>query len=198
MANMEKNSSSKSSFILFLYVPWLHIHFRFTRCWESDSSGVSRHQDVFQEPEVQDQPSTSSRSWFDMFRGLAPRTPREVDIEAQVCRPRPNRIPQRRPVPVAADVGSSTTVFVERNSFLINVSSVTFVIASKCLITIFKGKPINSMDLMRQTKNQCPESYFTFLKSVGCIKVSKWIFQITSFFFKQQHCCINRRWAWNF
>ena len=184
MANMEKNSSSKSSFILFLYVPWLHIHFRFTRSWETNSSGVSRHQEVFQEPVVQDQASTSNRSWFDMFRGLAPRTPREVDIEAQVCRPRPNRIPRRRPVPVVADVGATNTVFVEKNSFSINVGFIITRITCKYLITIFKGKPINSMDLMRQTKNQCPESYFTFLKSVGCIKVSKWIFQITSFFFQ--------------
>ena len=30
------------------------------------------------------------------------------------------------------------------------------------------GKPINSLDTMRQTKDQCPESYLNFMKTTGC------------------------------
>ena len=94
-------------------------------------------------------PSIQPRSWASMFGMFRSQTSNGEDVEAQICRPIQNHSTppqtQRRQV----QVGDTTKIFIERNQFLIN------------------GKPINSLDGMRQTLTHCPESYLNFMKAVG-------------------------------
>ena len=74
----------------------------------------------------------------------------DLDVEAQICRPDQNYVPPPSPDRFQRRIGQDNSkIFIERNQFLIN------------------GKPINSLDQMRQTLTQCPESYLNFMKVTG-------------------------------
>ena len=91
-------------------------------------------------------------------------------MEAQVCRPRQNPV---LPVPQPT-LGTSHTVFIEKNCFLINgmqmISVYQIIHFSNFHFLI--GKPINSMDLMKQTETDCPEAFLTFMRTVGSYKTN--------------------------
>ena len=104
--------------------------------------------------------------WSNIFNMFRSQTGSEIDVEAQVCRPVRNYSIQQ-PMP-RVNVGATNKVFIERNQLLINGNWYYFIDHSctfKSENVAIVGKCINSMDLMKQTETDCPESYFTFMKT---------------------------------
>ena len=69
------------------------------------------------------QPAPQNQSWSNSFlRFFQSSSNDEVDIEAQVCRPHQHHV--LRPIPsqpqAQAGVGATSTIFIERNQFMIN------------------------------------------------------------------------------
>ena len=85
-------------------------------------------------------PNVQSR-WSSIMRYFSPRS--ELDIEAQPLRPVQRSSYRTQHFSAQAN---TTEFYIERTQFMIN------------------GKGINSLDGMRQTRSDCAESYFTFLK----------------------------------